>query len=121
MQPDAEARVRVALAELGDALIDLARTAAPTATAGPVELYSPARFAALAGLGRSTVYLAIADGSVRSTRVRGRRLIPSSELGRLASMAPPALATTKRPARVNETSRTGQEDRDGIRDRPPAA
>lgn len=55
MQPDAEARVPVALAELGDALIALAHEFAPASAAGPIELLSPAEFARRAGLGRSTV------------------------------------------------------------------
>lgn len=120
MQPDAEARVRVALAELGDALIELARSRSGTSEPGPVELYAPGRFSALSGLGRSTVYLAIADGSIRSTKVRGRRLIPSTELSRLAAAAPPPVSK-KKPARVSDAPRTGQEVRRALDERPPAA
>lgn len=119
-RPDPETRVRAALAELGEALIEFARsTAPPRPTGGPVDLLSPAVFARRAGLGRSTTYLAIADGSIRSVKLRGRRLIPSSELARLGDEARPAVA--KRPARVSETSRTGREERDGGLDRSPAA
>lgn len=107
--PDPEARVRAALAELADALVALAQPVPSRQVVGPVELLSPAAFARRAGLGRSTTYLAIADGSVRSVKIRGRRLIPASELVRLGDEARPAVA--KRPARVTETSRTGQEVR----------
>ena len=115
-------RLALALTELVDALrAEVRADAATQVPAGPVELYSPARFATLAGLGRSTVYLAIADGSVRSVKVRGRRVIPSTELGRLAAAAPPPVSK-KKPVRVTETPRTGEEVRRAARDeRPPAA
>lgn len=116
---DAEARVLTAVQELGEALIALAREQAATAPEpGPVELYSPARFAAMAGLGRSTVYLAIADGSVRSTRVRGRRLIPSTELGRLAAAAPPPVSKKKAVTAVGTPVTAMSEGHDN--DRPAA-
>jgi len=53
----------------------------------PVELLSVAEFARRAGIGRSSAYLMIADGSLRSIRVGRRRIIPASELGRLADRA----------------------------------
>ena len=95
MPPDSEARVRAAVAELADALIELARTSAPQADAGPVELLSPATFSRRAGLGRSTTYLAVANGEIRSLKLRGRRLIPASELARLARSASPIQSTKK--------------------------
>jgi hypothetical protein len=55
--------------------------------AAPVELVSVAEFARRAGIGRSSAYLGVADGSVRSVKVRGRRLVPASELARLAESA----------------------------------
>lgn len=106
--PTPEARVRAAVAELADALIALAHDSAPVERpAGLVDLWAPAEFARRAGLGRSTVYLAIADGSIRSTKLRGRRLVPSSELARLVAAAPPV--STKEAARVIETPRTATE------------
>jgi excisionase family DNA binding protein len=94
--PTPEARLRAAVAELADALVALAHDSAPSERpAGPVDLWAPAEFARRAGLGRSTLYLAIADGSIRSTKVRGRRLIPSSELTRLAAAAPPPVSKQK--------------------------
>lgn len=88
MPPDAEARVRAAMTELGEALIELARDApAPAQATGPVDLIDVATFARRAGIGRSTAWLEVSKGSIRSVKVRGRRLIPESELTRLASSA----------------------------------
>jgi hypothetical protein len=90
MMPTPEARVRAAVEELADALLAAVReTAAPARVAAPVELVSVAEFARRAGLGRSSAYLSVADGSVRSVKVRGRRLVPASELARLADLAGP--------------------------------
>jgi excisionase family DNA binding protein len=84
----AEDRVRVAVAELAEALLAVAReSAAPARDVSPVELISVAEFARRAGLGRSSAYLAVADGSLRTVKVRGRRLVPASELARLAESA----------------------------------
>jgi hypothetical protein len=85
---DPEARVRAAVEELADALLAVAReTAAPPRVAAPVELVSVAEFARRAGIGRSSAYLAVSDGTLRSVRLRGRRLVPASELARLADLA----------------------------------
>lgn len=87
---DPEARVRAAVDELADALLAVAReSAAPSRVAAPVELVSVAEFARRAGLGRSTAYLLVADGTVRSVKVRGRRIVPASELARLTDLAGP--------------------------------
>jgi excisionase family DNA binding protein len=83
MPPDAETRVRAALTELGEALIELARQK-PPATTSPVELVSVAEAARRAGIGRSSMYLEVQAGRIRSVRVRGRRLVPAAELTRLA-------------------------------------
>jgi hypothetical protein len=83
----AEERVRVAVAELAEALLAAARESRPPGPSAPVELLSPAAFARRAGLGRSSVYVALATGDIRSLKVRGRRLIPASELVRLAESA----------------------------------
>jgi hypothetical protein len=83
-----EDRVRAAVEELADALLAVARESRPQARdAAPVELVSVAEFARRAGIGRSSAYLGVADGSVRSVKVRGRRLVPASELARLAESA----------------------------------
>ena len=87
---DPEARVRAAVEELADALLAVAReSAVPPRVAAPVELLSVAEFARRASLGRSSAYLGVADGSIRSVKVRGRRLVPASELARLADLAGP--------------------------------
>jgi hypothetical protein len=104
-------RLAAAVTELVAALReDLARLVQPATAPDSVDLLSPAAFARRSGLGRSTVYLAIADGSVRSIKVRGRRLLPSSELARLAAAAPGAVprGNTKRPLRSMRSVRTGQ-------------
>ena len=82
-------RLALALAELADALrAEIAAESRP-ADAAPVELVSVAEFARRAGIGRSSAYLAVSDGTLRSVRLRGRRLIPASELARLADLAGP--------------------------------
>jgi GNAT superfamily N-acetyltransferase len=81
-------RLALALAELADALrAEIAAESRP-ADAAPVELVSVAEFARRAGIGRSSAYLAVADGTCRSVKIRGRRLIPASELARLAEARP---------------------------------
>ena len=83
-----EDRVRAAVEELADALLAVAREPAARDTAR-VELISVAEFARRASLGRSSAYLGVADRSIRSVKVRGRRLVPASELARLADLAGP--------------------------------
>lgn len=120
MQPDPEARVRAAVEELVGAVIDLARSSQPTPAAGPVELLSPAAFARRASLSRSSTYLALASGAVRSVKVRGRRLIPISELTRLAAEAGPVNTKKAAPAIVSPgAARGGTTDAAG-RPRPAA-
>lgn len=89
MQSDAEARVRATVQELADALIALVREQAASGATAAVELVSVAEFARRAGISRSTAYLA-AGSTLRTIRIRGRRLVPVSELGRLADAASPA-------------------------------
>jgi hypothetical protein len=84
-----EDRVRVAVEELTAALLAIARETPASGSAAAVELVSVAEFARRASLGRSSAYLGVADGSVRSVKVRGRRLVPASELARLADLAGP--------------------------------
>ena len=100
-----EDRVRAALAELGDALVALATSAGPV-TAPPVELLTVDAFAKRVGISRSTLYAAVAAGEVRSCRLRNRRLIPGTELVRIASgepaerIAPTARRGPGRPRRL---------------------
>jgi hypothetical protein len=83
----AEDRVRAAVEELADALLSVARESRAPGSTAPVELIDVATFARRAGLGRSTAYLLVADGTVRSVKLRGRRIVPASELARLADLA----------------------------------
>jgi hypothetical protein len=77
-------RLALALAELVDALrAEIAAESRP-ADAAPIELIGVGEFARRASLGRSSAYLGVADGSIRSIKIRGRRLVPASELARLA-------------------------------------
>jgi multidrug efflux pump subunit AcrA (membrane-fusion protein) len=84
----AEDRVRAAVAELADALLAAALETAPVQRDNaPVELLSVVAFARRAGIGRSSAWLAVADGTVRTLKIRGRRVVPASELARLAESA----------------------------------
>jgi len=84
---DLEARVHAAAAELANAIVAMAVAERQPRRAATVELLSVASFAKKTSLGRSTVYLGVADGSIRTVKIRGRRLVPSSELDRLAERA----------------------------------
>jgi hypothetical protein len=77
-------RLALALADLVDALRAEIATEARPADPAPVELLSVREFARRASIGRSSAYLGVADGSIRSIKIRGRRLVPASELARLA-------------------------------------
>ncbi|MGA3030313.1 MAG: helix-turn-helix domain-containing protein [Candidatus Limnocylindrales bacterium] len=84
----AEDRVRLACSQLADALVELA-AAAPAETR-PVELLDVATAAQrLGSISRSTLYTLMASGAVRAVSVGGRRLIPSSEIERIAAGRPP--------------------------------
>jgi hypothetical protein len=86
--PALEARVRAAVSELADAILEVVRESTPPPQhSGPVELLSVGEFARRAGIERSSAYLAVQDGSLRTVKVRGRRLVPVSELARLAASA----------------------------------
>ena len=82
-----EDRVHAAVRELADALLAAARESRPPVPSAPIELLSPAAFARRASLSRSSLYLALAKGDIRSLKVRGRRLIPASEISRLTDAA----------------------------------
>jgi excisionase family DNA binding protein len=83
-------RLALALVELVDALRAEVReelqASAPPREA-PVELVSVEEFARRIGIGRSSAYVGVGSGSVRSVKVGGRRLIPASEVARLAKAA----------------------------------
>lgn len=57
-----------------------------------------AEVAVLVGLGRSTLYDAVARGEVRSVRVGRRILIPESEVRRLLGDVPPSSANDEASA-----------------------
>jgi predicted DNA-binding transcriptional regulator AlpA len=83
----AEDRVREAVDLLAEALIALAHEqATEAARPAPVELLD-VRTAAqrLGGMSRSTLYQCMTAGTVQSVTVGGRRLIPSTEIERLAT------------------------------------
>ena len=86
----AEERVRLLLGELGEALIDLAAVRAAPAQRSPVELLDVRTFAARCHIARSTLYQQLATGAIASVLISpGRRLIPSTELDRIAAAATP--------------------------------
>lgn len=91
------ARLEAAVAELVAALREELAAAAPPAGPAPVELLGVESFAARAGIGRSSAWLAVSSGAVRSVKIGGRRLVPASELSRLASGGQPE-SEAARPA-----------------------
>jgi len=87
MTPAAEARIRLAVAELADALIAVVSEA--EAPGAPDKLYSVDEAAERTSLGRTALYAALGSGRVRSIVVGRRRLIPSSAIAELAAGPPP--------------------------------
>lgn len=82
------ARLDAALRELAEAIREEVRAElAPTRETAPVELLSVAEFARRSSVGRSTAYACVADGTVASVKVRGRRLVPATEITRIAGRA----------------------------------
>lgn len=79
-----EERVQAALDALGAALVDLAREGTQPAPAAPVELLSPRVAAERLSISRSSLYLALSSGAIASRKVGGRRVIPASEITRIA-------------------------------------
>ncbi len=92
MTTPAEARLEVATRELVAAVLAVAaERSADAARPAPVELLDVKRAAErLGGMSRSTLYSLMAAGTVQSVTVGGRRLIPSSEVERLATAPAPA-------------------------------
>lgn len=71
-------RLRLAIAELVDALRDELRTSPPAGADAPDRLLSVREAASLLGIGRSRMYDELLSGRVRSVKVGRRRLVPSS-------------------------------------------
>lgn len=85
---EAERRLALAAQEFVASLIDVvrARPSVLTDTSAPV-LMSVAEAARRLGISRSTAYMAVADGSLKTIKVRGRRLVAEPELARIARTA----------------------------------
>lgn len=88
MTPQAEARIRAAIAELGDALVAAVGEVQPHEV--PDKLYSVAEAAEKTSLGRTALYQAISQGRLRSIVVGRRRLVPASAIRELAAGPPEA-------------------------------
>lgn len=82
--PDPEARLRVAVETLVDALLDALRQEAAQAAAGPERLLSIDEAARALGIGRSALYAELAADRIRSIKIGRRRLIPSSAIAERA-------------------------------------
>jgi excisionase family DNA binding protein len=76
--PNAEARIRAALDDLGAAIIEA--LAEPPDADAPEKLYSIPEAAGLLGVSRNTTYRLLGAGGLRSVKVGGRRLVPSSAI-----------------------------------------
>ena len=84
MTPAAEARVRQAVAELADALVEaLGDAPAP----GPARLLSVDEAAEVTSLGRSKLYGLIASGDLRSVKVGRRRPVPAGAVAEFIRQA----------------------------------
>jgi excisionase family DNA binding protein len=77
-------RLEVALAELADAIRAEVRAELEATSAAPDRLVSVDDAAVALGIGRTSVYTAMAAGRLRSVKVGRRRLVPSSALRELA-------------------------------------
>ena len=87
MTTPTEARLDVAVRELVAALVAVAteRAVAQAKPAAPVELLDVKEAARrLGGMSRSTLYQLMTAGTVQSVTIGGRRLVPSTEVERLA-------------------------------------
>ena len=79
MTPDAEARIRQAVAELADAIVEALDDDTPPA---PDRLLSIDEAASALGLGRTALYGEIAAGRLRSLTVGRRRLVPAGSIAK---------------------------------------
>lgn len=84
MTPEAEERVRAALDTLGAAIIEAIHEGEHAHDAAPERLLGIPEVCRQLGVGRSFLYGEISTGRLRSVKVGRRRLVPASELGRLA-------------------------------------
>jgi excisionase family DNA binding protein len=96
MPIDHEAAIRAATDALAEAILAAVRAEAVTRVDEPEQLLSIDRAAALAGVGRTTIYAEIGAGRLRSIKVGRRRLVPVSAIAELAG---PESAPALRPAR----------------------
>jgi excisionase family DNA binding protein len=85
MPIDHEAAIRAATDALAEAILAAVRAEAAPHNAEPEQLLSIDRAAALAGVGRTTIYSEIGAGRLRSVKVGRRRLVPVSAIEELGS------------------------------------
>ena len=81
-------RLEAALGELAEAIRQEVRAELRDVAGAPDKMLSVIAAAEAAGVGRSLMYHLIGSGQVRSIRVGGRRLIPSSAIAELAQPPP---------------------------------
>ncbi len=86
MTPASEARLRGALAELGDALLDAIRAEAEALEDTPPALLDIETAGRRLGVSRTTMYAALLDrpGGIRSFRIGRRRLVPADAVAEYA-------------------------------------
>lgn len=77
MSDDRAARIRAAMAQLTEALVEAVHD---PETAAPEHLVSLSEAAATLGISRTRLYAEIAAGRVRTVQSGRRRLVPASEL-----------------------------------------
>jgi len=85
MPADHEAAIRAATEALAEAILAAVPAEAVTHDSQPEQLLPIDRAAALAGVGRTTIYAEIGAGRLRSVKVGRRRLVPTSALAELAA------------------------------------
>ena len=85
MTADYEVEIRAATDALAAAILAAVRAEAVSNDAVPERLLSIDEAAALAGVGRTTIYTAIGAGRLRSVKVGRRRLVPASAVSELAA------------------------------------
>jgi excisionase family DNA binding protein len=78
-------RLRAAVMELVEALLDEIAVEALPSEREPDRLLSIAQAARALGIGRTALYSEIGAGRIRSVKVGRRRLIPSSAINEVAS------------------------------------
>jgi len=96
MRVDHEAAIRAATEALAEAILAAVRAEAAPHGAEPEQLLSIDRAAALAGVGRTTIYAEIGAGRLRSIKVGRRRLVPASAMAELATAQRPNWSMRRR-------------------------